>query len=213
VRLPQPPLLLITDASQASRPLSEIVEAALGAGCRWVSLREKRLPDAERLGMLRQLVEIAACYGARVMVHADIAAATLAAGVHVNSPALVRHACATLGSEALIGMSAHSRSDVEQAYEAGADYATLSPVFATASKPGYGPVLGLDGFATAVARTALPVLALGGIDAARVAACVEAGAAGVAVMGEIMRASDPAAATAAIVRALAGDVGHRRSSP
>ena len=41
---PKPPLLLVTDRRQARRPLQDIVAAALNAGCRWVSVREKDLP-------------------------------------------------------------------------------------------------------------------------------------------------------------------------
>lgn len=71
---------------------------------------------------------------------------------------------------------------------------TLSPVWETASKPGYGPALGVEGLAAAVAAVpGLPVYALGGIGPGRVAACVEAGAVGVAVMGAVMGAVDPGA--------------------
>lgn len=37
----------------------------------------------------------------------------------------------------------------------------------------------------------MPLLALGGVDAGNAASCIAAGAAGVAVMGEAMRARDP----------------------
>jgi thiamine-phosphate pyrophosphorylase len=69
-------------------------------------------------------------------------------------------------------------------------------VFATASKPGYGPALGIGGLAAgcrAVAGVGSPlaVYALGGIRPAQAGACLAAGAAGVAVMGAVMRADDP----------------------
>mgnify|MGYP002084332812 CR=1 FL=1 len=70
----------------------------------------------------------------------------------------------------------------------------MSPVFATDSKPGYGPALGAEGLAALVSDALLPVYALGGIRADTVAACLTAGAAGVAVMGAVMGAEDPAAA-------------------
>ena len=77
--------------------------------------------------------------------------------------------------------------------QAGADYVTASPVFVTASKPGYGPALGLDGLARIVGRAPGPVVALGGITPQNAALCFEAGARGIAVMGEVMRATDPQA--------------------
>ncbi|MHB1535713.1 MAG: thiamine phosphate synthase, partial [Acidimicrobiales bacterium] len=72
---------------------------------------------------------------------------------------------------------------------------TLSPINPSASKPGYGPPLGPE----ALTGLALPTWALGGVGVGNARACVAAGAAGVAVMGAIMAAGDPAAATAAIL--------------
>jgi thiamine-phosphate pyrophosphorylase len=94
--------------------------------------------------------------------------------------------------KALVGVSAHSEADIRAAAVAGADYVTLSPIFETSSKPGYGPALGLAAIERA-AEIGLPIIALGGITPARAASCFGAGAAGVAVMGEVMRAGDPAA--------------------
>jgi thiamine-phosphate pyrophosphorylase len=70
---------------------------------------------------------------------------------------------------------------------------TLSPIFLTASKPGYGPAVGLAALAAAARLSPGPVVALGGIGADNIAACLAAGARGIAVMGEIMRAADPEA--------------------
>lgn len=107
-----------------------------------------------------------------------------------------------LGPHALVGVSAHGTAEIRAASEAGADYATLSPIFASASKPGYGPALGLDGLREAAA-IGLPLVALGGIDSGNARACLEAGATGVAVMGALMRASDPEAETRLLLEALA----------
>jgi thiamine-phosphate pyrophosphorylase len=79
---------------------------------------------------------------------------------------------------------------VAAAASAGADYVTLSPIFLTASKPGYGPALGVAAIGRA-ADLGIPVIALGGVTADRLRPCIDAGAAGVAVMGEIMRSDEP----------------------
>ena len=76
-------------------------------------------------------------------------------------------------------------------------------MFATTSKPGYGPALGIDGLAAGCRTVAevgspLGVYALGGIGPAQAAACLAAGAAGVAVMGLVMRADDPGAVVASL---------------
>src|SRR4051812_50075012 len=62
--LPSPPLLVISDRSQAKRPLLEIADAAFRAGCRWFSLREKDLPAGERRELLRALVVLGHSHGA-----------------------------------------------------------------------------------------------------------------------------------------------------
>lgn len=202
MNLPFPPLLVISDRSQATRPLIEIAAAAFAGGCRWFSLREKDLPPQERRDLLRALVALGHRFGATVTVHEDIEAAVAAGadGVHLpggGDPAAARRRLPS----GLIGVSAHSPQEAAAQLRAGADYATLSPIFLTASKPGYGPAVGLD--ALAAARWAPgPVVALGGIDETNIGACLAAGARGIAVMGEVMRATDPAATVRALVRAV-----------
>ena len=205
MHLPDPPLLVISDRRQARLPLERIAEAVFAGGCRWFSLREKDLPPAERRLLLSRLMAIGRDWGATVGVHDDVETAALsgAGAVHLptgGNPAAARARLA----EALIGVSAHSPAEAAAAFAAGADYVTASPVFATASKPGYGPVLDAGGLASIVAAAPGPVVALGGIGARNAAACLAAGAAGVAVMGAIMRAGDPRATIEALLQAIAG---------
>jgi len=204
LKLPHPPLLVITDRRAARRPLEEVAAAAFAGGCRWMSLREKDIAHDERVALLRKLVVLGKEHGARVTVHEDIAAAqaTGAAGVHLPSGGSPMAARAALGDGALIGLSAHDYDEIVRAETEGADYVTLSPVFETASKPGYGPALGLDELADLAAKSVVPVLALGGIDARTAAACLAAGAAGIAVMGAVMGAADPRATTSALIAGL-----------
>lgn len=193
MRLPEPPILLITDRHQARAPLEEVAQAAFAAGCRWLLLRDRDLPRADRIALSRRLLAAASPFGATVLMSGDVEAALEAgvAGVHLPRDGDPTAARARLGGAALIGVSAHDLGEAKRAEEAGADYITLSPIFVSASKPGYGPALGLDGLASVVRALGLPVLALGGITAERVPACVQAGATGLAVMGEVMRAKDP----------------------
>jgi thiamine-phosphate pyrophosphorylase len=203
MKLPDPPLLVISDRSQARRPLIDIAEAAFRGGCRWFSLREKDLPAAERRALLVDLVELGRPFGAVVMAHEDIDAvvAVGAAGVHLPAGS---DAAATRRRlpRGLIGVSAHSEHEAVAQLRAGADYVTLSPIFLTDSKPGYGPALGLDALAAAAAKAPGPIVALGGVTPDNAAACLAAGARGVAVMGEIMRAADPEATIRQLLAAL-----------
>ena len=204
MKLPDPPLLVISDRRQARRPLTDIAEAAFRGGCRWFSLREKDLPASERRALLAELVELGRTFRAVVMAHDDIGAveATGADGVHLpggGDPAAARRRL----PRGLIGVSAHSADEAIAELRAGADYVTLSPIFLTDSKPGYGPALGLDALAAAAAIAPGPIVALGGITPNNAASCLAAGARGVAVMGEIMRAADPDSTIRRLLQAMA----------
>jgi thiamine-phosphate pyrophosphorylase len=197
-------LLVITDRRSAPHPLEEVVAGALRGGCRWLSVREKDLPQDERAALLREIVILGRRFGATVTVHGDVDAALAAgaAGVHLAAGGSPARARARLGDEALIGLSVHSAAEAADA-DPVADYVTLSPIFPSAGKPGYGPALGPAGLAAAVAGARVPIVALGGIGADNIAACVAAGAAAGAVMGAVMTAPDHEAATAALLRSLA----------
>jgi thiamine-phosphate pyrophosphorylase len=208
VRLPDPPLLVISDRGQARQPLERVAEAAFAGGCRWFSLREKDLPPTERCALLAALVALGRRFGATVTVHEDIEAAEVAgaAGLHLPSRGDPQAARARLPG-ALIGASAHSGLDAASLLRAGADYVTVSPVFLTASKPDYGPALGPDGLAAIIAEAVGPVVALGGITPDNAALCRAAGASGIAVMGEVMRAAYPRATVARLIRAFSAKAG------
>ena len=193
MKLPRPPLLVITDRKLAGRPLPEVIEAACAAGCRWIMLREKDLPVPDLEALARTLTGIARPWEAKLVINGNLeaAAACGAAGAHLPQGHSVLAARARLGAKALIGASAHDEPEAMAAAEAGADYVTLSPVFESVSKPGYGPALGLAGLQEKAERLSIPVVALGGITAANAAACRQAGAAGVAVLGTVMAAERP----------------------
>ena len=108
-----------------------------------------------------------------------------------------------LGPSALIGLSAHDEAEARAAAIGGADYVTFSPVFSSLSKPGYGRPAGLEGLRDLARRARLPVVALGGIDAGNAAACLEAGAAGLAVIGSVMAQDSPGRAVAALLEQVA----------
>jgi thiamine-phosphate pyrophosphorylase len=195
-------LLVITDRKAATRPLEEVVAAVLRGGCRWLSLREKDLGHEERLSLLSRIVMLARSCGATITVHADLAAAAATGtGVHLPSGGSPEQARARLGKGVLIGLSVHSADEAVRA-DPTADYVTLSPIFGSISKPGYGPALGVQGLADTVAHARVPIVALGGVSADNLGPCLAAGAAAVAVMGAVMAAADPEAATAALVRTL-----------
>jgi thiamine-phosphate pyrophosphorylase len=186
------PLLVITDRHQARLPMEAIVDAVGRGGGRWLQVRDRDLERDERERLAVCLTRVARNHGVHVSIGADVElAAALGASVHLQSADTVSSARRRLSADAVIGVSAHGLAEAAAAAAAGADYVTLSPIFLTASKPGYGPALGVAAI-EAAAKLDVPVLALGGVMMENVGDCLAAGALGVAVMGEIMRSSDPA---------------------
>ncbi|MGH9246066.1 MAG: thiamine phosphate synthase [Acidimicrobiales bacterium] len=200
-----PPLLLLTNrrhATAAGHTLVGVVRRAVEAGARTVILREKDLRVSERAVLAGELRRrVLGGVGGRLLVASDASLARKigAAGVHLatSDELPIRHR-----RTFLIGRSCHDVREVEEAAEAGCDYVTVSPVFETSSKPGYAPVLGIDGLERVSARAAVPVYALGGVGPGRVVDCLKAGASGVAVMGAVMGATDPGAVVRAMVEEL-----------
>lgn len=171
------PLLVLTDRTGTDRPLDEVVRACADAGASAVVLREKDLPRDERRALAERLLRDLG--PARLIVASDgELARELGVGVH-----LARAEVPSGPRAGIVGISCHDDAELARAVELGADYATLSPVHPSPSKPGHGPALGPE----ALADRPLPVYALGGIVPGRAAACIAAGAAGVAVMGAAMR--------------------------
>jgi len=175
-----PRLLVLTDRTQCRDGLTAAVAAAVDAGARAVVLREKDLPSTERAVLAGELRRLLDPVGGQLVIAGGRGgeAVHLAARDPFPSP-----------RPRLVGRSCHGAAEVARAAGEGCDWAFVSPVFPTASKPGYGPALGLAGLA-ALVPLGPPVYALGGIGPDRVAGCLSAGARGVAVMGTVMR--DPA---------------------
>jgi len=204
-----PSLLLITDRNNTALPLSDVMAQALQAGCRWIMIREKDLATAELCPVVEATVTVAKDFGATVSVNNDFTAASICKvkAVHLPQGQPVATIRRVMGPETLIGVSAHSVAEAQLAAAEGANYVTASPVFATDSKPGYGPALEPEGLAQIVASVRIPVLALGGVTAENAASCIAAGAAGVAVMGSVMRAQNPGAIVGDLIAALAATQG------
>ncbi|HZT74935.1 MAG TPA: thiamine phosphate synthase [Terriglobales bacterium] len=185
-------LYYITDSQgQPDRPawLEERVLAAARAGIDWIQIREKDLPARAQFDLAVRLRRRLATSPVRPRLlindRLDIALAAGLDGVHLPAQGLpvadVAAQRARLPAGFLIVASCHSAAAVMQAAEEGATAAVLGPIFATPSKLAYGAPLGLH--ALQVARqVSIPVLALGGIALDNAAACLRAGAAGLAAI-------------------------------
>lgn len=192
------PIYLITDRHAVpGGKLLPALEACLEGGVRLIQFREKDLPPRERYVLGLEVMGLAARFSAHVIANGDpaLALALGAAGVQLGRDTLpVGAVRERLGFEGLIGYSAHSAPEAAEALAAGADFITLSPVFPARSKFSRGPHLGLERFGEMVRALSGPVYALGGIGPENAAGCRAAGACGVALIGALLGAEDPAAA-------------------
>ena len=171
-------------------PLVDVVSELLDAGVTAVQLREKDLSETELIKLARPIAELCHNYEAKLFIntHTSIASDIGAAGIHlpahVESVGSVKET--ESGDKFYIGCSVHSFDAAKKREVEGADFLTYSPIYPTASKPGYGPAVGTASLAEVVEGVKLPVFALGGITPTRVPECFAAGAFGVAVMSGVM---------------------------
>jgi len=163
---------------------------AAGSGVDCIQIRERDLPDAALLRLVREMVRAVAGTTARVLVNdrVDIAIAATAGGVHLPADSVdasrVRH-IAPPGL--LIGRSVHTLDEIDRAIaDGGCDYLLFGTVFPSLGKPDGHPIAGLDGLRAACARSPLPVIAIGGMTDARAAEVAAMGAAGLAGVGMFM---------------------------
>ncbi|HYD48025.1 MAG TPA: thiamine phosphate synthase [Terriglobales bacterium] len=198
-----PRLYLVTDRHRTGgRALLDVLAAALQGGVDTVQLREKDLSARALFELGGEVLALCRQHGARLLVNdrIDVALALGADGVQLPQRSFApQDARALLGPDKWIGCSTHSAAEVQQAFAGGADFVVFGPVYDTESKRRYGPPLGRDALAEVTARRLGPVVAIGGVTAARVAELRDAGAAGVAVIGAVLSAADPAAAARQLI--------------
>lgn len=187
-----------------SRPHGEdpeaLLNAVMGAGAGMIELRDRELPRSaiERSG--RTFRRLANTYGALFIVNDDphLALELRADGVHVGQddmdPAEARR---IMGPDAIIGLSTHSREQIEAAAREPVDYISVGPIWETPTKEGR-PGTGLELIREAAGIAERPWFAIGGIDTENADEVVSAGAERLCVVRAIRDAADPRAAAAAL---------------
>lgn len=190
-----PTLYPIVDTAACARagldPVS-FAEACLRGGARLLQLRQKAGSSAAWLDLARRLARTAAAAGAGLIVNdrADIAVLAGALGVHVGQEDLGVEEVRRVGPSLVVGLSTHAPGQVDAALASTATYVAVGPVYGTATKETGYSARGLDLVRYAAGR-GKPIVAIGGITLETVGELVAAGAAGLAVISDIVSAADP----------------------
>jgi thiamine-phosphate pyrophosphorylase len=186
---------LVTDPGLVGdRSLLEIVGAAIDGGASIIQYRDKDASTRSMVETAGALVRLCREQGAWLLVNdrVDVALAVDADGVHVGQEDMPASLARKLiGLDKLLGVSVHDAAEIIRAEQDGADYVSLSPIFATPTKPDHQEPLGVEGIRRLAAVSRLPVVAIGGIHRDNAARVIRAGAQGICVVSAIMSAPDP----------------------
>lgn len=194
-----PSLYVITpDFDEYGADFFALASSVLDAGAKLIQFRSTRLAAPERADALARLVELCRPAGATLVVNGSITEVLRsgARGMHLTSSRLLQINERPLDPGYVIGASCHSRVELEHAERLGLDFAVLGPVRRTSTHPEAEP-LGWRRFGDLAAGAGLPIYALGGLTPADLEMARRNGGHGLAMIGSIWSAEDPAAAVAA----------------
>ena len=209
-RPPAGRLYAIVDAdvcAAADRAPADVARAFLSAGTTWLQLRCKSMASGAFLDLANLILEDARAAGATLIVNdrADVARLAGAHGLHVGQTDLTpTDARVVIGPDVILGLSTHTREQWEMAVREPISYMAIGPAFGTGTKETGYQAVGLGVVAQAAADAAssgLPTVAIGGIRLENAASVIEAGAASVAVISDLLR-GDPEARCRAYIQAL-----------
>jgi thiamine monophosphate synthase len=206
-----PPVLGISPGDHGcGRTLTWLVQGSVDGGLKALILRESHLSKAAYVELARRLSPL---LGSGLILHAshgDALSIAEASGWGLHLPGAVPWEGARSRVRGLLGASCHTIADLHKAVEVGADYATMSPVFAPLSKPSdVRTPLGIDGLQEAISSAPLPVFALGGITDISAPEVAKTDVYGVASMSYLFPSESDADITAAHAANLSTIMKHR----
>jgi thiamine-phosphate pyrophosphorylase len=157
-----------------------------------LQLRAKKLAPASIESLSREMLQVTRDHGIPLIIndHPEIAAQIGSEGVHVGQDDdSVARARQIVGPGIIVGKSTHSLAQAMAAQAEGADYIGFGPLYATGTKPDYIPV-GLHDISEVHRQVQVPIFCIGGVNHARIAEVIEAGARRVVVVSAFLLAAD-----------------------
>ena len=206
-----PRLYAIIDAdvcAAAGRAPLDVAGAFLSGGARWLQLRCKAMASGPFLDLANRVRADAHTAGATLIINdrADVAVLSAAPGLHVGQTDLSpTDARSVIGPSAILGLSTHHREQWEAAFTEPISYLAIGPVFGSATKETGYEAIGLEMVrqaSRAAGAHGLPTVAIGGITIDNAPSVIEAGAASVAIISDLL-AGDPETRARQFIQALA----------
>ena len=201
-------LHVLTDRQWSrGRDMLSVAVAALDGGATVIQLRDKTASTRVLVEEGLALRGLTRERGALLIVNdrVDVALAVEADGAHVGQDDMpVESARRLLGPNRILGVSAATLEEAQEAVAGGANYLGVGPIFSSLGKADAGPATGIHLLTELAQRYAVPLVAIGGITAENAAEVVRAGACGVAVITAVVYAEDITAASRQLRLAVEG---------
>lgn len=186
-------LYAITDRHWLNgRSLYEVVKESLDGGVTFLQLREKQLDEDHFLAEAKELQGLCSEYNVPFIINdnVEIALAINADGVHIGQSDMeMKEAREKLGSDKIIGVSAHTKEEALLAQAQGADYLGVGAVFPTSSKDDAESV-SYETLKAICEVVSIPVVAIGGITRENLHQLSGSGVSGISVISAIYAQSD-----------------------
>ncbi|MBP8933431.1 MAG: thiamine phosphate synthase [Candidatus Atribacteria bacterium] len=187
-------LYVITNRDlQRNRSTIEVVEEVIRGGATIIQLREKNLSTRVFFENALTIRKITKPAGIPLIINdrMDIALAVNADGIHLGEEDLPLKYARKIAPHLIIGYSADSVLDAQQAEKDGADYLGVGSVFPTTTKVDAGPAIGIQRLKEIKKSVSIPVVAIGGINLTNLPEVIKAGVDGVAVVSAIVADASP----------------------
>ena len=199
-------LYVLADGGDSADDFRRRVEQLVRAGVGAIQLRDKDLPDRELLQRARLLCDVTRGSSTLTLINdrPDVALLARADGVHLGQDDLeIRDVRSLAGPQLIVGVSAHSLPQAQQAVRDGADYIGVGPTFASRTKD-FAGFTGVELLQQVHRQIRLPAFAIGGITLDQLSAVLATGNRRVAVCAAIWQSAAPAVQVREFLRQLAG---------
>lgn len=205
-------LYFITDSTGFSETeFLQRIEAALQGGVSFMQIREKERTTREYLGLATKVHALTLQYGVPLIVddRLDVAMAADAEGVHLGQSDMpVATARKLWGQEKIIGATAKTVEQAQEAYNQGADYLGAGAIYPTTTKV-KTVLTSVDTLRDICKAVPIPVNAIGGLNKDNIDVLQGVPIAGICVVSAIMKAENPKVAAEQLRESMGSKLGMR----